>query len=648
MGKHLTGARRLRTVLGLSAVSLAVVGSMAFADVAGATPTITTVPTGTNHIIVGSGSSTTYPMMVQLDALYNQALGCTTTVDITSATAPQPFDFSCLDQTTITNGQNIGAVLPSPTTTPNPFNDAAVEMTPIGSSNGLIQLASAGGSLTELSTKYSYYGAANIPTNINFVRSSRAEGDTKDVKGLNFVAYAADGVDWVHYSTYAGAPTNSDIGGKISGSIMTQAQIQGIYNGKIARWGKVGAGLAPVIVFSAQTGSGTQDTYKGFLGTDPSTPTARVNCFNTTGIVFNSIPATAANCAGPIDIFENETGQITLNSVPNKLKDPTAVDGFAASSATVTNTATQSTQPAAGSIAAPASCGTWWLGCTTTGAIVKTGGSGASTVWTQTWTLSSLTSQMLINDAIFFYSAGLFNHQCSLTTGVVYGSITSINNPTRCATGNFTDYAKGPGGGVTFQLGQTGGTTPAAGPAVYSSFLTAAVVNADGSVSLGSCAASATLIPAPAGYIPCLPTQKSILDGDFTSKRLVYNVYSNGSQASVPAATGATLNYVSETGFICSTQHGAIVNPQDGHTYRQDLQSVIFSSGFFPLSAGRTTGTINQVAFDEGGVGHPSTSVTLTGTDTRYTPYITPASTAGNGDPNGFCLVTTSDNGLTP
>jgi hypothetical protein len=136
-------------------------------------------------------------------------------------------------------------------------------------------------------------------------------------------------------------------------------------------------------------------------------------------------------------------------------------------------------------------------------------------------------------------------------------------------------------------------------------------------------------------------TEATILENIFPVDRYLYNVYSNGSNSNIPVANAATVNYVSEIGFICNPNRGnstAAVDSISGATYISEIQSVIENAGFFPLSSGGATGTVTQTEIDEGKVGHPASGLI----GARYAPFDTFGS-AGNGDPMGFCLTTTTD-----
>jgi hypothetical protein len=79
------------------------------------------------------------------------------------------------------------------------------------------------------------------------------------------------------------------------------------------------------------------------------------------------------------------------------------------------------------------------------------------------------------------------------------------------------------------------------------------------------------------------PTQSTILDGSFPTARLLYNVYSNGTNATIPASSQAALNFVSEYGFIC--KQDAALDSNSGASYGSEIQSTITANGFFPLPA---------------------------------------------------------------
>lgn len=475
----------------------------AFSVPAGAT---LTAPADTT--MVGSGSSTTFFMMQAMDTLFNTSPGCQEFVPFPSADTPQPLDYECVGPNDtppqpIVQQQSTSGV---PNAIPeNPRDDISVQEQPLGSSNGIAQLEDQG---AHGATAQSDGTPINVADNQSYARSSRALSSS-DLKGLNFVAYAQDGVPWFHYLTVGGADTPSE-----GVKNLTQLQLQDIYNGTDTNWNQISGGNGdPITVFSAQEGSGTQGTFKTFLGFDPSSAANPVNCYTPTG--------GSKQCVGPAVIFENEDAQIELSAF---------------------------TSSQAGYVKNNPDWG-------------KTG---------------KATTVDLKKDAIFFFSAGKYAVQCKVSSKDCGGSPL----PT----------------GDTNALGKVNGIAA---------------------------------------------TEATILENTFPVDRYLYNVYSNGSNSNIPAASAATINYVSEIGFICNPNKGksaAAVDSITGSTYIKEIQAVITGAGFYPLSSGGPTGKYNQTEIDEGHVGNPGTNLigsAYASTDTY--------ATATNGDPMGFCLTTTTD-----
>ncbi len=655
----------LRKAFGLSA-TLAVTGSMALAAApAGATPYPQVAPE--NTIIVGSGSSTTYNMMQQLDLLFNSAPGCP--MYVAKGSYVQPLNFQCL--TAEQSGDSLGADA-SPTTTPqNPFGDVAISEPPIGSSNGIKQL--------EYSTNRS--GSQNVANNVNYARSSRPlnPGNTGDFNGLNFVAYAEDQINWFHFtSTPSGGQTITTTNGTNSTTTGGSPQatpsaaihsvslntLKAIYNGTINNWkdvaddttGAVGAD-APIVVFSGQIGSGTRDTMKTHLGFDPSLSSNPVNCATA-----GSNGVAGSNCAGPAIIFENELAQLTMGSVTALGANGTSflsslpvisgtndhyvnrgsiqVSGALAAGTTKvtlaspairdsnyaggqilghsntsvvikghTYTVTAYSRPTyttAGALKAPASI-TLSTGLTT--AVAAT----AQVRWTNSWDVAgsagAVSDQEVRADAIFFYSYGKWKAQNGVDGSNAVNSIADVNCAHGCGGATMGD-------GYAANLGTEGG-------------------------------------------IPV--NDNAVLRQTAPIFRYLFNVYNNGSAANnQAAATPATLNYVSEAGFLCKPQNKTLVNPLTGHTYVTDIQHAIESAGFFPLSAGGLSNGVvddNYLTDEYNGatVSHGASTMTLSSTTATaaatydYSQYMNVPSTGlaggfvGTTNPSGYCLVTTTD-----
>jgi ABC-type phosphate transport system substrate-binding protein len=554
------GKRRLGTKLAVGAsmagVALACLATAIPAGAASSPPVNTTVndnaPTA-NSIIVGSGSASTYQMMQSIDTLFSNAPGCvlaTGSVPGAQPSGDQQLNFSC-----VTDGTNVLEQIPTSAGAAggdlayldNPVNDVAVSDAPIGSSNGIAQLEQSRNNSNDGVGKLN---ATENVSAINYARSSRAPSGTNDISGLNFVAYAVDGVSWIHWSKDA-------IGATPSAKVLNLSiqQLQGIYNGTIYNWLQVGGKDAPIVVYSAQEGSGTQSTFKTALGFDPSASTNLVNCTTepaeigkgaTASFPPGGTAATSSGCTGPKVIFENE-----LTSVA---------------------TADQS-------------------------------------------------------NAVFFYSLGKYAEQCEgVKTKVEQFDKTEIpatgvvNQKVGAACGGSTSVGTLATGVAKIVLGEVNGSSP---------------------------------------------NPQTVLGGTFPIIRDLYNVYSNGSNANLPAATPATLNYVSEVGFICKPQTidataggTKIDDPATGVWYQQEIANAILSSGFIPIDASASGTTYSDLTTPTTPVPEVSGTVThgafaLLSTEaggTTYTGVNDPGTTSGgntsiptSATPSGFCVVSSTD-----
>ena len=65
--------------------------------------------------------------------------------------------------------------------------------------------------------------------------------------------------------------------------------------------------------------------------------------------------------------------------------------------------------------------------------------------------------------------------------------------------------------------------------------------------------------------------------------RLVYNVYSNGSNPNIPQSAPAAENIVSEDGFLCKPSTKEDIDPNSGSTYQSEIDAAIVAQGFYPL-----------------------------------------------------------------
>jgi len=287
-----------KRLLGASPVALAIALVVALSSPASAA-------TPQSKLIVGAGSDTTYVMMQKLDDLYNGSVGCVV------IGTPQVFNGKCAYPDT-----------PDTVLTENYEHDRAVELYPLGSSNGILQLSNVG------TTGY---------TTINFARSSRGPRNT-DLAGLQFIAYARDGISWWSANANTHAPAN-----------LSQADINGIWNTCTdTTWGDVngqgGADTTPILVYAAQVGSGTRTTFDGFLGTGANS----TNCIPASqkdGNATNGERVIFENNAQPIfdqneqssAIFYYSFGRFQQNSIDNGRSSLGKVDGVAPTTTTIEN-----------------------------------------------------------------------------------------------------------------------------------------------------------------------------------------------------------------------------------------------------------------------------------------------------------------------
>jgi len=209
-------------VVGASALA-----ALAFGAPAGADPAVPFSNDRADYV-VGTGSDTTYSLMLALGDAYNEAQGCNQVFPdgATCQAAPQ------------------SGVLK----TENYDHDAIVSRFPVGSVNGRLTLCS--------------QPPPGVPL-VDFARSSAgpsSDGCTQSGLVLRFVAFARDAVAPVDWRGTPGSPA----AGVAS---LTQAQLNDIYvDCTITNWSQVGGADAPIEVWGLFPGSGTRSSWDGFVG----------------------------------------------------------------------------------------------------------------------------------------------------------------------------------------------------------------------------------------------------------------------------------------------------------------------------------------------------------------------------------------------
>jgi len=553
-----------------------------------------------NNTIVGSGGSASYQLMQALDTLFNDVPGCVITSGSVSGApskASQQLDYSCEKSTATTGGTSGGATLeqvPGVSYLDNPINDVAYEEPPTGSANGIVQLElgrnQAG---TGIGTAFTGSNPQNVAA-INYARSSRDPSTSQDIEGLNFVAYAKDGVAPLIFTEFNGLKT---LWGKVvaANTGLTTAQLQGIFNGSIYDWGQI-PGVktsAPIFVYSAQEGSGTQSTFKTFLGFDPSSPSESVNC--TDPVAPGTKVATTASKTDPVPTFETESGGslVALTPTRSTCLGPDVI--FANETASILANASSTTEDP---IAAA-------------------------------WQKEQLNANASpVGNSIDYYPFGTFNLQCEGLKEQV----------------QYFDKSKGP--------------------------LTNTKAGADcGSTPLPTGASADRLALAPVNSV--VPNAATIINSSYPIPRFLYNVSSNGENPNIPEATAATLNYVSEIGFLCKSQtidgtandvaSNEIFDPTTGVWYHHEIYSTIIANGFIPINATEPSG---DTGFGDLVDGPPSSENAAAGTQTAYSLLSAPVGSSTYGatylsapapgqstntsistsaDPVGYCVLSGTD-----
>jgi ABC-type phosphate transport system substrate-binding protein len=307
MGRKLSSFRR-------GALAITAVAGTALIVVAMAVPAGATVVSPGNQSLNGGGSNTTYTMMQALSDLYNTAPGCQLA---TASSSAQELDYDCANAySTAEDGDENGYSL---TYSPlNPYNDVIWQEPALGSSNGIKELEYQGPDAPSSAPD-------NDVSALDFARSSRAAvttGSSPDREGLNFVAYAQDAVPWFHFTKVGGTTAKGGCSTTPSSKIksLTTSQLAGIYQGSTTNWNQVGGTNAPIYVFIAQSGSGTESTWAGDLALTGSYPY---------GVAKSGTPDETAVADGitggdtDFQIFENEVSDIfTANSLGYKASTP--------------------------------------------------------------------------------------------------------------------------------------------------------------------------------------------------------------------------------------------------------------------------------------------------------------------------------------
>jgi hypothetical protein len=602
-----------------------------------ASPAFASQPSGgntaaKNYLIIQGGSNTTYLMMQALSSVFNQAPGC----DLATASGTQPLDYGCpglngeqgVTKSNGTSADGENGFLPF--AQENPFNDVLVQEPAIGSSNGIAELETQGahgtatfsgvtvnGTTTVTINSGTFAGvqvkdlitdtggfippgdtvtavspSANAPTSLTLAtaatgssttdsvtttapqnsapldaaRSSRAPNLTGttagDNKGLNFVAYAMDGVSWLHWtsappngSANTATPTTTPSGAVTN---LTVAQLTNIYLGNenctvgtqsyTENWicvqpnsvtAVVGGQFqndclptplpscyenAPISVYMAQNGSGTEGTWATLLNLS-----ANSNVFP-----FETPPENSAHI-----IFENETESIFQNK-----DEANAIFFFSYG---------KFTQVCGGTTSNPANGALGYCGTAPTG----------------------VTNGTSVGNLALGEINGIAATQATISTQLP-GAVTCVSHP-----------------GYTFSAAST--TVKNANSSFITSSLngdTVTDLTTPGNIASGTAQKKVITSPTLKMKLSQAAAGSSALAGDtlqfctsiFPGDRLLYNVYSDGSNPDIAASSTASLNAISEDGWLCKASTNSDIDPNTGSSYLSEIQSTITSQGFFPLA----------------------------------------------------------------
>jgi hypothetical protein len=144
-----------------------------------------------------------------------------------------------------------------------------------------------------------------------------------------------------------------------------------------------------------------------------------------------------------------------------------------------------------------------------------------------------------ISDVISFFSYGAFSVKC--TPNLTVGNSKYLQSTNTACTGTSTTSTPN-----SLQLGTTWDTTQ----------LNPTTIN---------------------NQLPGL--EGSMFKGD----RLIYNVYADGQNPNLPESSPATLNAISEDGFLCKPSTTTDIDGLTGETYRTEIDDALTANGFLPL-----------------------------------------------------------------
>jgi hypothetical protein len=196
-------------------------------------------------------------------------------VSVTNSTSfvisKKPKTSAASDAITVTTTPAIGEQGYTSFAQENPFNDVLTLLPPNGATNGIQQLEDQGTHASGATSK----GVAINVAPLDLASSARAPAltgsSTGDDRGLNFVAYAQDAVDWIHWTSVSGKATPSSAVTTLTPTELTsiyedQGCSAGATNYTTPNWACYGGSAAPISIYIANAGSGVESTWVTLLG----------------------------------------------------------------------------------------------------------------------------------------------------------------------------------------------------------------------------------------------------------------------------------------------------------------------------------------------------------------------------------------------
>ena len=208
-------------------------------------------------------------MMIGMDTLFNQVPGCViTSGSVTGAPAKrsQELNYACETNSGSTHPRAGPRQIATWTTRSTTLLLKSPRWARPTASPSWSSVATRPN--TGIGTAFSTTNQQQVST-INYARSSRDPSSGNDIQGLNFVAYAKDGVAPLIWAEANSVKT--PFASHLTSGLTTARSCRASTTARTTTGPSSAPPRArPIFVYSAQEGSGTQATFKTFLGFDPS------------------------------------------------------------------------------------------------------------------------------------------------------------------------------------------------------------------------------------------------------------------------------------------------------------------------------------------------------------------------------------------